>query len=41
MLYVGIVLLLAGLLLLIITQIVLRRQINRYKKNWGKKNEVL
>ena len=40
MLYAGIALLITGAALLVATQLVLRRLINRYKKNWGKKNEM-
>ena len=40
MLYAGIALSLAGIILLLVTQIVLRRMMNQYKKNWGKKNEM-
>lgn len=40
MLYLGIALIVTGVILLVVTQIVLRRLINIYRKTWEKQDEM-
>lgn len=40
MLYLGIVLIAVGVILLTVTQIILRRLINNYRKTWEKQDEM-